>query len=76
MAQLRGLVAELEQQLPPSPPRDALIVKVRSRAVALETGSVTPSGGGRRNGPQRKRPHRLRLPWNWVQRDSGLSPAR
>jgi hypothetical protein len=43
MAQLRALIAELEQ-LPPSPPRDALIVKVRSRAVALETAAATPSG--------------------------------
>ena len=63
MARFSALVAELEQ-VPPSPARDALVVTVRSRAVALETGGRLPPGGGRQNGPRRKRPHRLRLPRN------------
>jgi hypothetical protein len=43
MARFSALVAELEQ-VPPSPARDALVVTVRSRAVALETGAAAPSG--------------------------------
>jgi len=38
LARLRELAAELER-LPPSEARDALLSQVRSRCVALETGS-------------------------------------